>query len=426
MVLRPSIAIVGNGCAAVECVKALRESRHSGAIHIFADNSFPPYNPTLTTYFAAGKITYDQLFPFGNADDFYRAYGLETHLDSPVTAIDVNNRIVRNTAGEEIRFDQCLIATGASPVLPPIPGIQSTRVLTMRSIGNAVRLKEAIAAGLKRAIVVGASVVGVKVVEVFADAGIEVCLADVADHVLPLAAHPDCAAVIEQRLQSRGVHLRLGAGIEAIEETSSGVRAYLKDSPPAESAELLVICIGVRPNVGFMDKKAIAVDRGILVDEHMRTNVEGIYAAGDVAQGRNLLSGERQLIGLWANARYQGRTAGLHMAGVEASYSGEIPNYITHFLGMTFASIGTTSGADHDTRIVKGDSHAQFFWRQGRLIGANLLDCDLPAGVIRHKLKKACTVASGCKLDESELFAASGAADLQSLFDVRSGSEAGA
>ena len=153
MVLRPSIAIVGNGCAAVECVKALRESRHSGAIHIFADNSFPPYTPALTTYFAADKITYDQLAPLGNADDFYRAYGLETHLDSPVTAIDVNNRIVRNTAGEEIRFDQCLIATEASPVLSPIPRIQSTRVLTMRSIGNAVRLKEAIAAGLKRAIV---------------------------------------------------------------------------------------------------------------------------------------------------------------------------------------------------------------------------------------------------------------------------------
>ena len=118
------------------------------------------------------------------------------------------------------------------------------------------------------------------------------------------------------------------------------IRAYFEGSTESEEADLLVMCIGVKANTGFIDRKQVAVDRGILVDGYMRTSMPGLYAAGDVAQGKNLLSGESEMIGLWNNARYQGRTAGRNMAGRNEFFPGNIPHNITHFMGMDFVGIG--------------------------------------------------------------------------------------
>ena len=121
------------------------------------------------------------------------------------------------------------------------------------------------------------------------------------------------------------------------------MRAYFQNSADAEEADLLIMCIGVRANTSFVDRKHVESRQGILVDEHMQTSASGVYAAGDVAQGRNLLSGEQQIIGLWANARYQGRTAGRNMAGVAEEFAGNIPHCISHFMNMDFVGhrIGT-------------------------------------------------------------------------------------
>ena len=226
----------------------------------------------------------------------------------------------------------------------------------------------------RKPLLIGASMVGIKLMELFYNAGVEVCLADLAQHIFPLAAHPECARVIEERLKQKGIKLRFGAGIEKVEETTRGVRAYFKDSTEGEEADLLVMCIGVKANTGFIDRKQVAVDRGILVDGHMRTNMPGLYAAGDVAQGENLLSGESQIIGLWNNARYQGRTAGRNMAGGNEFFPGNIPHNITHFMGMDFVSIGDVNSHDRMEKKYDGKRYIQLFWKDGLLTGANFLD----------------------------------------------------
>ena len=255
--------------------------------------------------------------------------------------------------------------------MPPIQGISSDRIYTMRTVEDAVRLKEAMARKPRKALVIGASMVGIKLVELFYQAGMEVCLADLARHIFPMAAHPECAGVIEERLIRKGIHLRFGAGIEKVEETAGGVRAYFKDSPQSEEADLLVMCIGVRANTGWLDRKQVAVDRGILVDNHMRTNVPGLYAAGDVAQGENLLSGRPEIIGLWGNARSQGRTAGRNMAGGNEVFCGNIPHNMTHFLGMDFVGIGDVNNPDRMEKKYDGKRYIQLFWKEGLLTGAN-------------------------------------------------------
>ena len=388
MILEKSMVIVGNGCAGAECIKALRQSGYRGEIHLLTDSRWPIYNPMLTTYYVAGKIGFEGLFPYGAGQEFYLKHGVDVYPESVVVALDAKQKVAHAKSGLEIRYDQCLVATGATPVLPLIEGIGSDRVYTLRTVEDAIRLKEAMTRAPKKVLVIGASMVGIKVMELFYKAGVEVCLADLAEHIFPLSAHPECARIVEERLEQRGIHLRFGAGIEKVEETSRGVRAYFKGGTESEEADLLVMCIGVKANTGFIDRKQVAIDRGILVDEHMRTSIPGLYAAGDVAQGKNLLSGESEMIGLWSNARSQGRTAGRNMAGENESFRGNIPHNITHFMGMDFVGIGTVNDHDRMEKKYDGKTYLLLFWKDGLLAGANFLDNYTGSGVVKNALMK--------------------------------------
>ena len=386
--MEKSMVIVGNGCAGAECIKALRQSGYRGEIHLLTDSRWPISNPMLTTYYVAGKIGFEGLFPYGAGQEFYLKHGVDVYPESVVVALDAKQKVAHAKSGLEIRYDQCLVATGATPVLPLIEGIGSDRVYTLRTVEDAIRLKEAMTQAPKKVLLIGASMVGIKVMELFYKAGVEVCLADLAEHIFPLSAHPECARIVEERLEQRGIHLRFGAGIEKVEETSRGVRAYFKDGTESEEADLLVMCIGVKANTGFIDRKQVAIDRGILVDEHMRTSIPGLYAAGDVAQGKNLLSGESEMIGLWSNARSQGRTAGRNMAGENESFRGNIPHNITHFMGMDFVGIGTVNDHDRMEKKYDGKTYLLLFWKDGLLAGANFLDNYTGSGVVKNALMK--------------------------------------
>jgi 3-phenylpropionate/trans-cinnamate dioxygenase ferredoxin reductase subunit len=384
-----NMVIVGNGCAGAECIKALRESGYNGKIHLFTESGWPISNPMLTTYYVAGKIGFDGLFPYGASQEFYLKYGVDVYAESPVVALDAEQKVVYAKSGLELKYDQCLIATGAAPVLPPVEGIGSDRIYTMRTVEDAIRLKETMTNKKpKKALIIGSSMVGIKLVELFYKEGVGVCLADLAQHIFPLSAHPECARLIEERLDQKGIKLRFGAGVEKVEETAWGARAYFKDSTESEEADLLVMCMGVQANTGLVDRKQVAVDSGILVDEYMRTNMPGLYAAGDVAQGKNLLSGGSEIIGLWNNARYQGRTSGRNMAGGNEFYSGSIPHNITNFLGMDFVGIGNVNGHDRMEKKYNGKKYIQLFWKDRLLTGANFLDSYIESGAIKNALIK--------------------------------------
>lgn len=265
---------------------------------------------------------------------------MHAHLGSPVVELDTERQEIRASNGVSLQYSRCLVASGASPYLPPVTGIKGEGVYTMRTLEDALRLRQALKTNPHRALVVGASMVGIKLVEVFYEAGMEVCLADLAPQVFPLAASPECAEIITRYLEGKGIKLRLGAGIAGIETAKHGLKAYFSDHEGSEEADLAVIAIGVRPNLQFLDPAQVKIDKGLVVDDHLRTSAPNLYAAGDVAQGTNLLSGEKENIGLWANASYQGRTAGRNMAGVADVYLGSIPHNIIYFMDMVFVGMG--------------------------------------------------------------------------------------
>lgn len=380
-----TMMILGNGCAGAECAIALRENGYDGVIQMFGDNNLPPANPMLTTYYASKRIDWETMFPYGM--DFYERYGVEFHGDEPVEEL-LNMEHKIRTAKGTYEYVKCLAASGASAVMPPIPGCGSGKVLTVRTPQDAKALEAAGEARPRYVLVVGASMVGIKVVEMFANQGAEVTLADLAPGIFPLAASEACAAKIEEDLRRRGIHLLFSAQLSAVEERADGKLLAKFQDGTGVVCDYLVMCVGVRTNLGFVNNRSLAVERGILVDGDMRSSDPDVFAAGDVAQAMNLSTGHPAIIGLLANARDQGRVAGFGMMGKKAAFPGSFPHNITHYFDIDFVGIGDVRHFDAERRYEKDGQFCQFFYTKGRLTGINTLGKMLPSGVVKNLMMK--------------------------------------
>jgi NADPH-dependent 2,4-dienoyl-CoA reductase/sulfur reductase-like enzyme len=444
--MRLPLAIIGNGAAAAEAVLALRAQGREGDIHLFADNEHAPYNPMLGTYLVSGAIPLERAFPFGDERRFYGINRVTAHLGETVVRLDAAEQTLTTTEGSTHRYDRCLVASGARPSVPPIPGLREAlaprppeagsanawaaaegspgrRVFTLRTLNDALSLKEAVdtlrwrsarpisgprgarstGSDAPRVAVIGASLAGVKIAAVLRGMGLKVCLVEREPSILPLSAHRECARLMETHLLEEGYELRLGAALAGVEIGASGVRldfgalpgaadpggaggTACEDGAPQEDVDLVVVCTGSRPSLSFLAPGQVDVGAGILVDERMRSTIPTLYAAGDVAQGKNPLTGRHEIIGLWSNARYQGRAAGRSLAGAPGGYRGSVPHNITHVGRMIFASIGCLDEYDRIATRAEGGSFQVRVWLDGCLVGVNLLNCCLSSGTIRQAL----------------------------------------
>ena len=387
------IVIVGSGGAAVNAIKAIRENGYQGEVYLFSDSVRPPYNPMLLTYYLGGKLPLEKCYLYGCNFDFFLRHKINLHMGSSIVELDVENKTVTDTGGRKTVYDSCLLASGASAIVPLAPGFKSGRVFSLRTIEDAVRLRELCLSRPKKVLMVGASMVGIKLVEIFKEIGSEVYLVDLAPRVFAQTAHPQCSRIMEEELEKRGINLILNTKVEWIEESDNCLRVGLAGSGLELEVDLLVFGIGVKPNLGYINPVSLEVDKGILVDDRLRAGNGNLYAAGDVVQGLNLINKNKEIIALWANACLQGRIAGANMAGADKIYPGSIPQNITHFFNLFFASIGDVQNYDQFECHEDDKSYCYFFKSGLRIVGVNLLtignyELINSAGIIRYELLK--------------------------------------
>ena len=383
-------AIVGFGCAGYHALKALRQCDGEGEIHLWSEGEDPPANPMLTTYYAAGRLSYEGLFPFGDLEKITAEFRPVLHMGERITGLDAQNRTLIAGENRYGPFDGILLATGAVPVVPPLGVEVGNRVLCMRTVADAKLLRDRLDRGdVKSVTVIGGSMVGIKIVELCHDRGISCTLADMADRIFPLSAFQDVSAEIQRRLAEKGVTLRFGSAVTGAEERPDRVITSFAQGEPVES-DLLVLCIGTRARMELAKEAGLETGRGILADDHMETSAPGIYAAGDCCQGRNVMTGERQIIGLWANAASQGTAAGRSMAGETTRFSGNMVHNITHFMGMDFISLGDKRLPGRHLVFARreGGLWLEATVDQGRLCCVNILDCAPISGIIKGILLK--------------------------------------
>lgn len=388
-------AIVGFGCAGYHALKAVRDAGAGAWIDVYSDTDLPPYNPMLTTYYTSGRLSYEGLFPFGTLKEIEEQYNAHIIRNTKVSHVEVKERAVCLDDGTRKSYDKILVCTGATAFVPgSFAGLKGAHC--MRTVEDAKNLKEKLEKkSYKDAVVVGASMVGIKVAELLHKRGCHVTLADMAPHIFALAAYPEVSEMIEERIGKMGIDTAFGQAITAADEhmdtegNVTGYTVHLGDGSVIET-ELLILNIGTRAATGILSPEEVKIERGIVVDERMQTSAEGIYAAGDCCQGNNLQSGQTQIIGLWANAGVQGRVAGRNMAGVSDEADGNILHNITHFLDMDFVGLGDNriSGETYVYTNKEKGFYLQAVLSEGRPVGFNILDNYGISGVLKAHLIK--------------------------------------
>lgn len=354
---RNSIAIVGFGGAGYCAAEEARRNDPDAEISVYSTTGTAPYNPMLTTYYVKGAIGYDALFPFGSLEDIAKRLGIRFYPKTPVAALDAASRTLVLEDGTRRTYDSILLSTGASAFVPRVPGIDLPRVFKMRTADDAVHLKTMLdAGGIGSALVIGASWVGIKVVEDMVERGIACTLVDGAKWIFPVAAFAETAERIHADLRQKGVSLAFEQMLDHIEPESDGRLTAVMQNGNRFTADTIAVCIGIRPNTAFLKDSGLAMGRGVYVDEHMQTNYPGIYAAGDCCEAAEIQSGGHKNIGVWMNARMQGKVAGSRMTGGTLRFDANVLVNLAHYLHYDFISIGDVSACRSEDEVYEYES----------------------------------------------------------------------
>ena len=374
---KQSIVILGSGGAAAHAVLSAREAGFAGEIIMVSDTTTTPFNPMLAPYYLKGSLSWNHCFPFGA--EFYKTHDIRCHFGSAVEDLNPSEKTIVLGSGKKLVYDKCLIATGAHAVIPPIPGLKEcSRAFPLRTADSTLHLKDALRSAGK-AVVLGASLVGVKLAEILRKKNIRVTLLDVAPQILPRGAHPQTARILQRYIEKQGIDVRVGCGLKKIEHNRDKVRCFLSNGD-VEEADFISVCTGISPNIRFLETDQVKTGQAVLVDDHMKTSIEDLFAAGDVCEGLNRQTGNSQWLGTWLNACWQGRIAGYNMAGKAAYHPGSIPQHVSPFFGWVYAQIGDVNRTGPDIRtVVTGEPEQEKGWllltyEKDALIGANVIN----------------------------------------------------
>ena len=380
--------IVGNSAAALSAIKAIREVDSSCPITLISRERYNAYSPVLLTYYLRGSLSRDDLFIVDS--DFYKTMRVETILGSRAIAVDPSQQTVHLENGKIVEHDNLLIATGASPIGLDSPGNSAGNVFSVRTVEDAEGILSC-AKTAKSVVVIGGGLIGLQVSDaLFKEVG-RLTIMEWSGQLLPESIDAKCAGIIQREIESRGISVILGRKVARINK--KGKKAVvISDSGEEVTADLVVISIGLRPNIQLVRNSGIEVNRGILVDEQMRTNVKNIFAAGDVSEGENLVTGKKEVLPTWTNACRQGRIAGLNMAGYEQRYEGGIRETIATLFGLTIAAIGKAkTSKDDETELHFYDpdrmSYRKILIANDRIVGAVLLSKTVDVGILGNLIR---------------------------------------
>jgi 3-phenylpropionate/trans-cinnamate dioxygenase ferredoxin reductase subunit len=361
-----TLAVIGASLAGAKAAEAARDTGFDGRIVLVGDERGAPYErPPLSKAVLRGEKDPDSTRV--HPDGFYAAHDIELVHDR-ATGLDLGAHRVELAGGDGIAFDTAVLATGAAPRRLDLPGADLAGVHHLRTIDDAVRLREAVG-DASRVAVIGAGWIGSEVAASVRQMGVDVVLVDAAPVPLQRVLGDDIGGVFRELHAEHGVDLRLGTGVAQVRGKQT-VEAVLLDDGRVEEADVVVVGVGVTPRTDLAEAAGLRVDNGILVDEHLETSVAGIFAAGDVANAWHPLYGRHLRVEHWANALDQGIAAGRNAAGDRGSY-GRLPYFFSDQYDVGMEYVGHGDASDHVT--VRGDlSSREFiaFWHHDDVVTA--------------------------------------------------------
>lgn len=372
--------IIGNSTAAVAAAEQIRRNDGKGKITMISDEPYHTYGRPLISYYLLGKTDAERMKY--RPSDFYERNRIDTIFSKRVEKIDAEKKKVLLSDGKKIGYDKLLVATGSRPFNPPMEGIGSVPCkFNFMTFDDALALENVLSPD-KRVLIIGAGLIGLKCLEGIADRVREVAVVDMADRVLPSILDEYGASLVRHELEEHKATFYLSDSVQKFD----GNTAYLKSGKEI-AFDILVVAVGVRPNVELVKDAGGKVGRGILTDDRQETSLKDVYAAGDCTESYDITAQTSRILALLPNAQFQGACAGANMAGGEVHFTNAVPMNAIGFFGSHILTAGSYFG---DTYVEKsGDTYKKLFYSENKLNGFILVNKPEKAGIYTSLLRNA-------------------------------------
>ena len=322
--------IIGNGVAGTTAAETIRRHDSAGSITIITDESLPFYSRLRLNEYIEGKINKKKLII--KKEKWYQDHNIDLVLDTRIVDADSKNKNVLTRDGKNISCDSLLVATGSHSFVPPIKGSEKKGVFALRNIKDAENIIK-YADTIDNVVIIGGGLLGIEAGYAFLKLGKKVLIVEFFPRLLPRQLDNDSAKRLQSIMEDMGFSFRLGAKTKEIAGKEQ-VEKVLLEKGETLPAKMVIVSAGVRPNLDLAESLGVNYDKGIVVDDHMKTDKADIYAAGDVAEFEN------RLFGIWPAAMEQGKAAGLNMAGADMIYKGTTMSNTLKVAGIDLASAG--------------------------------------------------------------------------------------
>jgi len=375
--------IIGAGPAGVTAAETLARTDPQGEISLLCGEQEAPYARMAIPYLLSGRIP-ESGTRIRPDPGHYSRLGIQL-LSGRARSVDAGDRTVLLDDGRTLAYDRLLVATGSTPALQKIPGIDLPGVHTCWTLDDARFLLGHAKPGT-RVVQMGAGFVGCIIMQGLVSLGVDLTILVRSGRMVSRMMNPAASAMIRRWCEAKGVRIRVDTLPEAITREPDGLRVHLGGGV-ALPADLYLCLVGVNPSLGFLAGSGVATGKGIVVDAAMQTSVPGIYAAGDVAEFRDCLTGQPAVNAIQPNAVEQGRIAALNMAGRQAASRGSFAFNVLDTLGLISYSFGTWQGVPGGGHAEVADAERYRYLRlefeDDRIVGANTVGLTEHAGVLR-------------------------------------------
>ncbi len=396
------VVIIGGVAGGATAAARLRRLDENAQIVVLERSGYVSYANCGLPYYVGGVITDRRKLTLQTPESFHNRFRIDVRVRQEAVRIDRDAKEVEVRdleTGEVYResYDKLILSPGARAVVPNLPGIDSDRIFTLRTVEDTFRVHGFVEREHPAsAVVVGAGFIGLEMAENLRDRGMEVTVVQRGGHVMP-TLDPDMAAIAHNHLRSHGINLLLNSDVTGFEQLDGGgMRTNLAQGAPLV-ADMVVLAVGVAPESALAREAGLelGIRESIKVDEHMLTSDGDIYAVGDAVQVKNYVTGQDALIALAGPANKQGRIAADNICGIESAFTGSQGSSVLKLFDLTVATTGLTEGAakaaglDADYVVLSPASHATYYpgagsmtmkvlfeRSDGRILGAQIIGTD--------------------------------------------------
>ena len=363
--------IIGGGTAGMNAIRTIREEE-SAPSEITLVSAEKPYSRMVLPYYLDRSIAESHVFTATAA--MLAQWNVKAHLGRRATGLDPKANACTLDNGTRLEYDDCLIATGSSAVRAPIRGADGRGVHSFWTLDEARGIIAQIKAG-DHVVMIGAGFISFTILNSILSLGAKLTIVEIAPRILPRMIDPVGAELVEGWLATHGLTVRPGATVTAIDDARGRKRVRMKRGGDI-LCDLVIMATGIRTNLDWLKGSGVTVNRAVVVDDHLRASVPNVYAAGDVAEGRDLISGAPAVHAIEPTAQEHGRVVGANMAGRDVRYRGSLIINIVEVCHLDVASFGAWD--DAQAQAISGlrkdrPAYRKMLFRGDRMVGAIIL-----------------------------------------------------